>query len=104
MWRAATVIVDNSMMAELNLVLEGGGVKGIGLVGAATALADAGYTFSRIAGTSAGAIVGSLLAACAASGSPASDLVEVMEQLDYSRFQDRTLLDHLGPAGEVTQL
>lgn len=41
-----------------DLVLEGGGIKGIALVGAVTALAEAGYAFPRIAGTSAGAVVG----------------------------------------------
>jgi predicted acylesterase/phospholipase RssA len=41
-------------------VLQGGGVKGIGLVGALVALTDAGYRFNRISGTPAGAIVGSL--------------------------------------------
>ena len=36
-----------------DLVLEGGGVKGIGLVGAVLTLYDAGFVFPRIAGTSA---------------------------------------------------
>jgi NTE family protein len=40
---------------QADLVLEGGGVKGIALVGAVTALADAGYSFPRVAGSSAGA-------------------------------------------------
>ena len=46
-------------MADADLVLEGGGVKGTGLVGAITALtlASEPYTFHRVAGTSAGAIV-----------------------------------------------
>ena len=43
-----------------DLVLEGGGVKGIALVGAIGPLVAAGYRFPRIAGTSAGAIVGSI--------------------------------------------
>ena len=46
-----------------DLVLEGGGVKGIGLVGALSVLEEAGYRFERVAGTSAGSIVGSLVAA-----------------------------------------
>jgi NTE family protein len=51
-------------MADADLVLEGGGVKGTGLVGAITALASAAepYTFHRVAGTSVGAIVASMLA------------------------------------------
>jgi NTE family protein len=43
-----------------DLVLAGGGVKGIGHAGAVAALRDAGYTFPRVAGTSAGSIVGAL--------------------------------------------
>ena len=41
-----------------DLVLEGGGVKGIALVGATLPLVEAGYRFPRVAGSSAGAIVG----------------------------------------------
>ena len=46
-----------------DLVLEGGGVKGIALVGAISVLEERGYQFRRVAGTSAGAIVGALVAA-----------------------------------------
>jgi len=91
-------------MERLNLVLEGGGVKGIGLLGAVVGLVETGHTFSRIAGTSAGAVVGSLVAACGASGQPVSDLVGTMSDLDYTRFRDRTPLDRLGAPGEVAQL
>ena len=44
-------------MPDADLVLEGGGVKGIGLVGAISVLEEHGYVFHRVAGTSAGAIV-----------------------------------------------
>ena len=40
-----------------------GGVKGIGLVGAVVALMDAGYQVRRISGTSAGSLVGAVVAA-----------------------------------------
>ena len=43
--------------------LQGGGVKGIALVGAVLALDEAGYSFARVAGTSAGAIVATVIAA-----------------------------------------
>lgn len=92
------------MTRDCDLVLEGGGVKGIGLVGAITALASAGYRFRRVAGTSAGAIVGALVAACTATGRPLGHLVKVMESVDYERFRDRTLLDHLGAPGEIAEL
>lgn len=73
-------------MADADLVLEGGGVKGAGLVGAITALTSAAepYTFHRVAGTSAGAIVASMLAA----GYSAAELRTVMTELDFSKFED----------------
>ena len=46
-----------------DLVLSGGGVKGIGLVGAVAALMDAGYRVGRVSGTSAGSLVGAVVAA-----------------------------------------
>ena len=39
---------DQALWADL--ILEGGGVKGIGLVGAAVALTEAGYTVNRVSG------------------------------------------------------
>ena len=81
---------------DADLVLEGGGVKGIGLVGAYSALFDAGYTFHRIAGSSAGAIVGALIAA----GMEPKELEPVMRTVDYGRFKDEGFIDHLGRAGK----
>ncbi len=81
---------------KADLVLEGGGVKGIALVGAVAVLQEAGYTFPRVAGTSAGSIVGALVA----SGMPAEHMLEVMRTTDYSKFQDGTILDKLGPLGQ----
>jgi NTE family protein len=73
-------------MADADLVLEGGGVKGTGLVGAITALTSAAepYTVHRVAGTSAGAIVASMLAA----GYTAAEMNTVMTDLDFSQFED----------------
>src|SRR5690349_7661954 len=79
-----------------DIVLEGGGVKGIGLVGAYKELRDAGYKPSRVAGTSAGAIVGALIA----SGMEADEMVTVMKELDYTKFRDEGFLDRLGVAGK----
>lgn len=79
-----------------DLVLEGGGVKGIGHVGAVTALADAGYTFSRVAGTSAGAIVASLVAA----GMTPQKMQQELRSIDYTKFRDPTDLSRLTVFGE----
>src|SRR5690349_2716419 len=52
-----------TMARKVDAVFEGGGVKGIALIGAAQAVEEAGYAFENLAGTSAGAIVATLLAA-----------------------------------------
>lgn len=77
--------------ARADLVCEGGGVRGIGLVGAVDALTAAGYRFPRVAGTSAGAVVGSLVAALQVAGEPPSRLAELMRTIDYRKFLDRNL-------------
>lgn len=79
----------------VDLVCEGGGVRGIGLVGAVDALAAAGYRFPRVAGTSAGAIVAALVAALQAAGEPLTGLAEIMRSLDYRKFLDRNLIGHV---------
>lgn len=84
------------MTLEADLVLEGGGVKGIGLVGAYSALAEAGYQVRRVAGTSAGAVVGALIA----GGMPARQLEATMRTVDYRAFADHGRLDRLGMLGK----
>ena len=79
----------------VDLVCEGGGVRGIGLVGAVDALAAAGYRFPRVAGTSAGAIVASLIAALQAAGEPLTRLAEIMRTIDYRKLLDRNLIGHV---------
>ncbi len=83
-----------------DLVLEGGGVKGIGLAGAITKLSAADYSFRRVAGTSAGAIIASLIAA----GMPTDTLVKTLQSLDYTKFRDEGTLDRLGIAGKSASL
>jgi NTE family protein len=78
-----------------DLVLEGAGVKGIGLVGAVATFAEAGYRFPRVAGTSAGAVVGAFLVALQRAGEPLSRLEDIARTLDYRRLRDR------GPVGRV---
>ena len=90
------------MVADLraDLVLEGGGVKGIGLVGAIAVLEERGYSFDRVAGTSAGAIVGSLVAA----GFTGKELADIMAKVDYHKFRDESLLDRLGLFGQAASV
>lgn len=86
-------------MSRADLVLEGGGVKGIALVGAITLLEERGYSFNRVAGTSAGSIVGALVAA----GMPTTEMVRIMRALDYRKFQDKGPEDRL-PGGRLYSL
>jgi NTE family protein len=89
---------SNSLKADL--VLSGGGVKGIGLSGAVVALMKAGYGIQRVSGTSAGSIVGAIVAAGADQLTP--DQVEQLTMtLPYPKFLDPTRLTGiplLGPA------
>ena len=88
-----------------DLVLEGGGVKGIGLAGAVIALSDAGYVFPRVGGTSAGAIVAALVAAYQHRGVPLTQLLTDMNELDYGKFMDKDFGEkHLGLLGMATDL
>jgi NTE family protein len=68
----------------VDLVLEGGGVKGIGLVGALSMLEQRGFEPQNLAGTSAGAIVATLLAA----GYSPAELREILAELDFESFKD----------------
>jgi len=82
-------------------VFEGGGVKGIGLVGAVAVAEERGYQWVNVAGTSAGAIVAALLAA----GYKAAEMKkEIMDELDYNSFKDTSILDRIPLVGPVASL
>lgn len=85
-------------MQTTDLVLEGGGVKGIALAGAVGPIARAGYTFARIAGTSAGAVVGAVLGAMQQRGEPLGRLEDIALTLDYRQFRDHAFPGSLVPA------
>jgi len=87
-----------------DLALEGGGVKGIAIVGAVSALSEAGYRFARVAGTSAGAIAATLIASISKAGKPMSSLKGYLDSLAFANFMPEGkihhFLDHhLGKAG-----
>ena len=75
----------------VDLVFEGGGLKGIALVGAFSVLEKQGYEPQNMAGASAGAIVATLLAA----GYTAAELREIIGELDYDLFKDETWEDRI---------
>lgn len=98
--RATDSWVDGHGNAVLNadLVLEGGGVKGIGLAGAIAVLAEAGYQFPRIAGTSAGAIVAVILAGIERAGASVDKLTDYLRELKFTEFIREGSLRHLADA------
>lgn len=65
-----------------DLVLGGGGVKGLAHIGVLTALEEAGYDVVRVAGSSAGAVVGAM----AVAGVPAAEVHERFQELDFTGF------------------
>ncbi|MDQ6614131.1 MAG: patatin-like phospholipase family protein [Actinomycetota bacterium] len=84
-------MADSPMPTTADFVLEGGGVRGIGHVGAFTAFAERGITPHRLAGVSAGAIVGSLLAA----GITPERLHDAYLKQQYDKLLDPTWIRRL---------
>jgi NTE family protein len=77
---------------KADAVFEGGGVKGIGLVGALQTFEDAGFQWNNVAGTSAGAIVAALVAV----GYTASEIREIMTtRVNFGELMDPSTLGRL---------
>src|SRR5579883_1311054 len=84
---------------NVDYVMEGGGVKGIGLVGALSVFEEVGYECVNVAGTSAGAIVSTLLAA----GYSAAELKPIIMNLDFSTFTDTSFVGHIPFVGKFVE-
>jgi NTE family protein len=84
----------------VDMVFEGGGVKGVGLAGAISVVEAEGYKWGNLAGTSAGAIIAALLAA----GYTAKELKDVLTSLDYTKFKDKGALDRIPIFGPLVSL
>lgn len=74
----------------VDLVCEGGDVKGIGLVGAYSVLEEHDYQPNNVAGTSAGAIT---------AGYGADELKKIVFEMDFRRFEDKDWEEHLPGVG-----
>ena len=80
-------------MPRADAVFEGGGIKGIGLVGAVARAEELGYEWQNLAGASAGAIVASLLAA----GYKAVEIAEILSNTNYKEFKDTNWIGNTPP-------
>lgn len=84
----------------MNAVFEGGGVRGISLAGAVRAAEISGFKFGRVAGTSSGSIVASLIAA----GYSAEEMRDIIIRTPFNSFLKRAPVFHLkwiGPAARL---
>jgi len=96
----STATIGMRDIRRADAVFEGGGVKGVGLVGAIAVAEEQGYQWINVAGTSAGAIVAALIAA----GYRAAEIKEIMDDLDYNKFKDTSLIDKFPGVGPLLSL
>ncbi|WP_274365363.1 patatin-like phospholipase family protein [Paenibacillus thermotolerans] len=85
---------------RVNAVFQGGGVKGIGLVGAIYAAERYGVTFHQTAGTSVGAVVASLVAA----GYSADEMKSLILEMPLEQFTRKDWIHHLTFVGPAVRL
>jgi NTE family protein len=85
---------------KVDLVFQGGGVLGVGLVGAYSVLEQQGFKPQNVAGTSAGAIVATLIGA----GYTAAEIQQIIDNLDFSKIQQPTLLTGLPVVGKLVPM
>lgn len=83
-----------------DLVCKGGGVKGIALVGALCYFEEMGYIWKRVAGTSVGAFVASLVSV----GYNSHEIKDIMYNLDFNKFADKNKLQSFPLVGPITSL
>lgn len=85
---------------KADAVFEGGGVKGIAFVGALQVMEQNGYTWEKLAGTSAGSIVAALVSA----GYTSRELKPIFEELDYMYFLKKSGIGRLPYVGPMIDL
>jgi NTE family protein len=69
---------------KIDGVFSGGGIRGYALVGAIKAVQEKGFSFERVAGTSAGSVVASFVAA----GYTGEELEKMMMDIELDKFLD----------------
>lgn len=88
------------MTRRCDLVLGGGGIRGLAHVGVFEALEAHEYQVVRVAGASAGAVAGSL----AVAGLPASEIRRRFDELDFSGFALADVVERFGSVRAIGAL
>ena len=81
---------------KINAVFEGGGIRGIGIVGAINCIENEGFEFHRMAGCSAGAIIASFIAA----GYSSKEIRRMLSEINFLKFMDKDPLQRLPILGK----
>ncbi|MNH74806.1 Patatin-like phospholipase [compost metagenome] len=85
---------------RINGVFQGGGVRGISLVGAVRAAEMHDFKFDKLAGTSSGSIVAALLAA----GYNAEEMKELILATTFTKFLKRSFIFNTPLIGPATRI
>ncbi len=83
-----------------DLVLGGGGIKGLAHLGVLAALDERGYEVMRVAGASAGALAGAL----AVAGVGPEQARRLSQELDYTGFAIADLVERFGSSRAIAAL
>lgn len=82
---------------KADAVFEGGGMRGIGIVGALRYFEKEGYEWIRAAGTSAGAVIAALTIA----GYTPKEMEKIMVETDFIKFLDREGMNRIPVVGKA---
>lgn len=85
---------------KVDAVFEGGGIKGLAFLGAIERMEEAGYQWERLAGTSAGSIMATLLAA----GFTGKEAKRIFMKFPYERIEHRTGISRIPYVGPWASL
>lgn len=88
------------MSGPVDLVLGGGGVRGVAHVGALAVLVDEGYEVQRVAGASSGALAGAMIAA----GATPDEMRQALIDLDWRAITAADLVGRLTGAPLIGNL
>ncbi|WP_461206853.1 patatin-like phospholipase family protein [Clostridium sp. DL1XJH146] len=81
---------------KINAVFEGGGIRAIGIIGAVNCFEDSGFTWAKLAGTSSGAIMATLLA----SGFTGKEINKLLINTNFLKFMDRNPVQRIPFVGK----